>query len=121
MIYRRREGGQVKPGLNVLWEPLAKGAILSTPWFSLHVMWNRHTRRLTFAVPYGFNWRAPLGPWRRIAEMRREIDRKEREVDRLQHDIAMLDHALHQSNERYDKIREANAQLRETLTLYRNA
>ena len=53
-------------------------------------------------------------PWRRARDLQRE-------VDRLQHDVAMLDHALHQSNGRYDKIREANAQLRETLTLYRNA
>lgn len=114
MIHRRKEGDLVKPGLNILWEPLAKNAILSLPWFSLHIMWNRHTRRLSFAVPYGFNWRAPLGPWRRIAEMRVEIDRKERE-------ILALDHALHQSNERYDKIRETNAQLRDALSLYRNA
>ena len=114
MIYRRREGERVRTGLNILWGPLAKGAILSTPWFSLYLDWNRHTRRLTFAAPLGFNWRAPIGPWRRIAEMRLEIDRKERE-------ILALDHALHQSNERYDKIRETNAQLRDALSLYRNA
>lgn len=107
MIYRRREGGRVRTGLNILWEPLAKNAILSTPWFSLHVLWNRHTRKLTFAMPFGFNWRAPIGPWRRIRELEAEL--------------RALDHALSQSNERYDKIREANAQLRETLTLYRNA
>lgn len=107
MIYRRREGGRVRTGLNILWEPLAKNAILSTPWFSLHVLWNRHTRKLTFAMPFGFNWRAPIGPWRRIRELEAEL--------------RTLDHALSQSNERYDKIREANAQLRETLTLYRNA
>lgn len=113
MIYRRREAELVRTGLNILWEPLAKGAIFSTPWFSLHAMWNRHTRRLSFALPYGFNWRAPIGPWRRIAEMRMEIDRKERE-------ILALDHALHQSNDRYDKIRETCAQLRDALSLYRN-
>ena len=107
MIYRRREGGRVRTGLNILWEPLAKNAILSTPWFSLHVLWNRHTRKLTFAMPFGFNWRAPIGPWRRIRELKAEL--------------RALDHALHQSNERYDKIREANAQLREALTLYRSA
>lgn len=114
MIYRRREAELVRTGLNILWEPLAKGAILRTPWFSLYIDWNRHTRRLSFAIPYGFNWRAPIGPWRRIAEMRMEIDRKERE-------ILALDHALHQSNDRYDKIRETCAQLRNALSLYRNA
>ena len=46
MIYRRREGGRVRTGLNVLWQPLAKNVILSTPWFSLHVLWDRHARRL---------------------------------------------------------------------------
>ena len=114
MIYRRREGETVRRGLNILWGPKAKGAILSTPWFSLYIDWNRHTRRLTFAVPHGVNWRAPIGPWKRIADMRREIDRKERE-------ILALDHALRMANERYDKIRETNLQLRDALSLYRNA
>ena len=114
MIYRRREGELVRTGLNVMWEPLAKGAVLRTPWFSLYVDWNRHTRRLRFSVPTGFNWRAPLGPWRTIADMRHEIDRKERE-------ILALEHALHQSNERYDKSRDANLQLRDALNLYRGA
>ena len=107
MIYRRREGALVRTGLNIMWEPKAKGAILRTPWFSWYITWNRHTRKLTFAVPHGFNWRAPIGPWRRITEMQREI--------------AALEHALDQSNDRYDKIRETCAQLREALTLYRNA
>jgi hypothetical protein len=114
VIHRRREGELVKPGINIMWEPLAKGAILKTPWFSWYVTWNRHTRRVVFAVPHGFNWRAPLGPWKRIADMQMEIDRKERE-------ILALDHALHQSNDRYDKIRETNVQLRDALSLYRNA
>ena len=64
-------------------------------------------------MPTGFNWREPIGPWRTIALQRHEIDRKERQ-------ILALEHALDQSNERYDRIRKANAQLRETLTLYRN-
>lgn len=113
MIHRRREGELVKLGLNVLWEPKAKGAILRLPWFSLYIDWNRRTRRLHFAVPHGFNWRAPLGPWRRIRELERRTDSLEREV-------LALEHALGQSNERYDRIRDTNAQLRETLTLYRN-
>lgn len=114
MIYRRREAELVRTGLNIMWEPLAKGVVLSLPWFSWYVTWNRHTRRLHFAVPTGFNWRTPLGPWRTIALMRHEIDRKERE-------ILALDHALKQSTERYDRIRETNAQLRDALSLYRNA
>ena len=114
MIYRRREAELVRTGLNIMWEPLAKGMILRTPWFSWYVSWNRHTRRLVSDVPTGFNWRAPLGPWKRIAELRLEIDRKERE-------ILALDHALNQSNDRYDRIREANVQLRDALSLYRNA
>lgn len=66
-----------------------------------------------FAVPTGFNWRAPLGPWRRIADLQRELHRLQREFDAVEHGLA-------QANERYNKIREANALLRETLTLYRN-
>lgn len=107
MIYRRKEGEQVKPGLNVLWGPLAKGAILKTPWFSLYLDWNRHTRRLRLHAPFGFNWRAPIGPWRRIRELEAEM--------------RVLEHALGQSNERYDKIRDMNSGLRRALSLYRNA
>ncbi len=114
MIYRRREGGRVRTGINVLWEPLAKNVILRTPWFSLHVLWDRHARRLRFAVPYGFNWRAPIGPWRRIREL--EVMARN---DRAE--IALLDRALSDANDRYDKVREANLQLRDALSLYRNA
>ena len=105
MIYRRREAELVRTGLNIMWEPLAKGAILRTPWFSWYVSWNRHTRRLNFSVPTGFNWLAPLGPWRRIRELKREL--------------RALDRALNDANDRYDRIREANLQLRDALNLYR--
>ena len=107
MIYRRREGEMVRTGLNILWGPKAKGAILRTPWFSLYLDWNRHTRRLKLQAPFGFNWRAPIGPWRRIRE--------------LEHELRALDRALSDANDRYDKIRETNLQLRDALTLYRNA
>lgn len=113
MIHRRREGELVLPGLNVLWEPLAKNVILKTPWFSLYVDWNRHARRLRFSLPFGVNWRAPLGPWRRIADL-------EAEVRSLKNELVAHDLALRQSNERYDRIRDTNVQLRETLTLYRD-
>ena len=107
MIYRRREGERVRTGLNILWGPLAKGAILSTPWFSLYLDWNRHTRRLKLHAPFGFNWRAPIGPWRRIRELEREL--------------RAMDRALSDANDRYDRIRETNLQLRDALSLYRNA
>jgi len=90
-----------------LWEPLAKNVILSTPWLSLHILWDRHARRLKFAVPFGFNWRAPIGPWRRIRELEREL--------------RSMDRALSDANDRYDRIRETNLQLRDALSLYRNA
>ena len=48
-----------------------------------------------------------FNPWRRIRE--------------LEGEVRVLDHALHQANERYDKIRETNLQLRDALALYRNA
>lgn len=105
MIYRRKEAELVRTGLNVMWEPKAKGAILRTPWFSWYISWNRHTRRVHFSLPHGVNWRAPLGPWRRIHELEREV--------------RALDRALHDANDRYDKIRETNLQLRDALSLYR--
>lgn len=113
MIHRRREAELVKPGINIMWEPVAKGMIVKTPWFSWYVTWNRHTRRVSFAVPHGFNWRAPLGPWRRIADL--EAAAKHHATEKY-----ALNHALHLANERYDKIRAANLELRQTLTLYRN-
>ena len=53
-------------------------------------------------------------PWRRVRDLEGHLARLQRERD-------ALDHALHQSNERYEKVREMNVQLRDTLTLYRNA
>lgn len=108
MIYRRREAEEVRPGLNILWEPLAKNAILRVGKHSLYVTWNRHTRRLSFAMPF-----TTLNPWRKIREL-------EARLITVASECRALDHALHQSNERYDKIRETNAQLRDALSLYRN-
>lgn len=53
-------------------------------------------------------------PWRRIRELEAAAQHHDTEA-------YALNHALHMANERYDKIRAANAELRETLTLYRNA
>jgi hypothetical protein len=55
-----------------------------------------------------------VNPWRRVREL--ETAAKHQETEKY-----ALNHALHLANERYDKIRAANAELRETLTLYRNA
>jgi hypothetical protein len=52
-------------------------------------------------------------PWRRIREL--EADAKIHATEKY-----ALNHALHMANDRYDKIRAANAELRQTLTLYRN-
>ena len=53
-----------------------------------------------------------LNPWRANRELRSEIAR-------LLAQNHLLDHALRQSNERYDRIRDANAELRSALALYR--
>lgn len=53
-------------------------------------------------------------PWRRV----RELEAQARN-DRAE--IALLDRALSDANDRYDKIRETNLQLRDALSLYRNA
>lgn len=54
-----------------------------------------------------------FNPWRRIREL--EADAKIHATEKY-----ALNHALHMANDRYDKIRAANAELRQTLTLYRN-
>ena len=114
MIHRRREAELVKPGINIMWEPVAKGVIVKTPWFSWYVTWNRHTRRVSFAVPHGFNWRAPLGPWRKIYELQAELDKATRERNDFEFELS-------RACDRYDKVREMNTQLRDALSLYRNA
>lgn len=53
-------------------------------------------------------------PWRKIREL-------EARLIKVSNECAALDHALKQSADRYDKIRETNLQLRDALTLYRNA
>ena len=53
-------------------------------------------------------------PWRRIRELEAAASNHELE-------LRALNYALHMANERYDKIRNTNRELRETLTLYRNA
>jgi septal ring factor EnvC (AmiA/AmiB activator) len=51
-------------------------------------------------------------PWRKIREL-------EARLLKVAAECAALDHALHQSNDRYDKVRDMNAHLREALRLYR--
>ena len=55
-----------------------------------------------------------FNPWQRIRDLEAAASKHELEQ-------RALNYALHLANERYDNIRHANAQLRETLTLYRNA
>lgn len=128
MIHRRREAELVKPGLNIMWEPRAKGAILKTPWFSWYISWNRHTRRLSFAVPHGFNWRAPLGPWRKARELQADLYRVtgecnglKLELDKVTRERNDFEFELSRACDRYDKVREMNTQLRDALSLYRNS
>lgn len=60
-------------------------------------------------------------PWRRIRELEIRLGWEACDHAQAKREIAALEHALHQSNERYDKIRETNLQLRDALSLYRNA
>ena len=52
-------------------------------------------------------------PWRRIRQL--EAEARDREAD-----LFTLERSLHHANERYDRIRDANLQLRDTLSLYRS-
>lgn len=54
-----------------------------------------------------------LNPW--SANRRLRVENRALRIERDAYELA-----LHQSNERYDRIRAANAELRETLGLYRN-
>lgn len=53
-------------------------------------------------------------PWRRARELAAQLARANRQID-------ALERALRDSADRYDRIRDANAKLRDTLTLYREA
>ena len=53
-------------------------------------------------------------PWRRVREL--EAAAQHHATEKY-----ALNHALHMANDRYDKIRATNAELREALTLYRDA
>lgn len=50
--------------------------------------------------------------WRRAHELDAQLARANRQID-------ALERALRDSADRYDRIRDANAKLRETLDLYR--
>lgn len=58
-----------------------------------------------------FAW---LNPWGEIRKLRAQLDAKE-------HQLRRLEQALGLSDNRYDKIREANLQLRDALDLYRRS
>lgn len=51
-------------------------------------------------------------PWRRIREL------EEQALDDAM-EMLVLERSLHIANERYERIRDANLQLRDTLSLYR--
>ena len=54
-----------------------------------------------------------LNPWRHARTLELEVENLKRDRNHWQHQALLI-------ADRYDKIRETAAQLRETLTLYRN-
>lgn len=107
MIYRRPYGEPVRPGINLSANEHYADLIIATSIVSLYLRWDKARRRPVVNAYRHFGWPPVIGPWRRIRELEREI--------------LALEHALRQANERYDKIRETNLQLRDALALYRNA
>lgn len=55
-----------------------------------------------------------FNPWRRIRALEHEVETLKYDRDSWQHKALLM-------ADRYDKIRDTAAQLRETLTLYRNS
>jgi hypothetical protein len=53
-------------------------------------------------------------PWRRARELQAQLDEAVRERNDFEFELS-------RACDRYDKVRDMNAQLREALTLYRNA
>jgi ABC-type transporter lipoprotein component MlaA len=58
-------------------------------------------------------------PWRRIRELEIRLGKEACEHAYARREIDALERALQDSVERYDRIRDANHQLRECLALYR--
>lgn len=58
-------------------------------------------------------------PWRRIRELEVRLGKEACEHAYAKREIDALERALQDSADRYDRIREANHQLRECLALYR--
>ena len=107
MIYRREYGEPVRPGINLSANEHYADLIIATPIVSLYLRWDKAQRRPVVNAYRHFGWPPVIGPWRRIRDLEAEL--------------RAMDHALHMANDRYDKIRETNLQLRDALSLYRNA
>ena len=53
-------------------------------------------------------------PWRKIRELQTDLDKAVRERNDFEFELS-------RACDRYDKVREMNTQLRDALSLYRNA
>jgi hypothetical protein len=58
-------------------------------------------------------------PWRRIRELEAQAIEMECQFADLEDAFFVLERSLHHANDRYDRIRDANLQLRDALDLYR--
>lgn len=71
-----------------------------------------------------WNWGWPLGvprnPWRRIADLEADLANAEGALVDAALDLANMQRHCDLLADRYDKVRETNMQLRDTLDLYRD-
>ena len=69
---------------------------------------------------WGWHLGVPRNPWRRIADLEADLADAEDALVDAALDLASIKRHCDLLADRYDKVRETNVQLRDTLDLYRD-